>query len=330
MGTRIILRIVAFLGVAGLACGQLLDTPHGQVEFIGLKSWSAKLVYDKLVQIDSRNPFCMAGLEKMGAPASSVYKELQKERIFSLIIVVEPQFADRVKRRPVPLEELSFPDRWSDVMELLNRNFDDYMAALQLYASFLSGKPDTVLQDLGLDAATIKKIWAAMVKLNDARDKELAAWIILNDKNVRHRIAAASVLANFPQVDSTWWMLMEAMRYDDMAGNAAKGTLNTLSPAFSRDVDWSLAIPSIRALIEGTNPSHFLTTVRVLTQTKISPRLAVPLLSNGGSLLIDFLKASRDQERAPVRRFLASLAGKDFGSDPAAWALWMASLGKSG
>lgn len=58
-------------------------------------------------------------------------------------------------------------------------------------------------------------------------------------------------------------------------------------------------------------------------------RFAAPLLSNGGSLLVDFLGASRDQERTPVRQLLVRLAGKDLGSDPAIWTKWIASLGKN-
>jgi hypothetical protein len=176
---------------------------------------------------------------------------------------------------------------------------------------------------------TTKKIWADIAKLNDGKDKELAVWIIMNDKDVNHRIAAASVLANFHQSDSTWWALMEAMRYDDMVGAAADGLLKALSRAFPREVDWTPMVASIRALLVGTNPTHFFTTVRVLTQTRIAERFAGPLLSNGGSLLIDCLRASREQERAPVRQLLTRLAGKDLGSTPAVWTEWIASMSKN-
>ena len=323
---------MVLLGLACVAFGQVLETPHGQAEFIGLKSWNAKQLYEKLVAIDPRNPLCMVGLEKLGAAASSVKKELQGDRMVSLVIVVEPQFSDRIKRRPVPPEEVFAPERWSDVLESLTQNFDEYMTALQLYDYYLDGKTDIALREFEkfVDPETMKKIWTSLGKLNDEKDRELAAWIIMNDRDVKHRIAAASVLANFRQCDSAWWMLMDALRYDDMAGAAADGLLRALSRAFSRDVDWTPAITSIRALLDGTNPTHFLTTVHVLTQTRISERFATSLLSNGGSLLVDFLGASRDQERTPVRQLLVRLAGKDLGSDPAVWTKWIASLGKSG
>lgn len=331
MGARMSLIWAVLLGLAGVAFGQVLETPHGQAEFIGLKSWNARQLYEKLVAIDPRNPLCMVGLEKLGAAASSVNKELQGGRIFMLAIVIEPQFSGRIKRRPVPTEEVSTPARWSDVLESLTQNFDDYMTALQLYDYYLDGKTDTALREFEkfVNPEAMKKIWTSLGKLNENKDKELAAWIVMNDKDVKHRIAAASVLANFRQFDSTWWMLMDALRYDDMASAAADGLLRALSRAFSREIDWSPAIASIRALLDGTNPAHFLTTVRVLTQTRISVNIAVPLLSNGGSLLVDFLAASRDQERAPVRQLLVRLAGKDLGSDPAAWARWIASLSKN-
>ena len=331
MGARTNLIWITLLGLVGVAFGQVLEIPKGQVEFIGLKSWTPKQLYDKLVEVDSRNPLCMTGLDRLGFAASSVNKEFQGDRMFTLVIVVEPQFSDRIKRRPFPLEELPAVDRWADVMESIHRNFDDYMTALQLYDYHLSGKMEAALQEFGayLDPVITKKIWADLAKLNDSKDKELAAWIIMNDKNVNHRIAAASVLANFHQSDSTWWALMEAMRYDDMVGATADGLLKALSRTFPRDVDWTPMVASIRALLDGTNPTHFFTTARVLTQTRIAKRFADSLLSNGGSLLIDCLMASREQERTPVRQLLARLAGKDLGSTPAVWKEWIVSMGKN-
>ncbi len=329
--TRLILMWLALLGLVGVALGQVLEIPKGQVEFIGLRSWTARQLYDKLVEADPRNPLCMVGLDRLGFAASSVNKELQGDRMFTLVIAVEPQFADRIKRRPLPLEGLPAVDRWADVLESIRLNLDDYMTALQLYDYHLSGKIETALQEFGayLDPVTTKKIWADIAKLNDGKDKELAEWIIMNDKDVNHRIAAASVLANFHQSDSTWWALMEAMRYDDMVGAAADGLLKSLSRTFPRNVDWAPMVVSIRALLDGTNPTHFFTTVRVLTQTRIAERFAGPLLSSGGSLLVDCLGASREQERAPVRQLLTRLAGKDLGPTPAAWTEWIATLSKS-
>jgi hypothetical protein len=331
MRARMISIWMAFLGLVGVALGQVLEIPKGQVEFIGLKSWTAKQLYDKLVEVDPRNPLCMAGLDRLGFAASSVNKEFQGDRMFTQVIVVEPQFSDRIKRRPLPLEELPAVDRWADVLESIHHNLDDYMTAVQLYDYHLSGKIETALQEFGayLDPVTTKKIWADIAKLNDGKDKELAVWIIMNDKDINHRIAAASVLANFHQSDSTWWALMEAMRYDDMVGAAGDGLLKALSRAFPREVDWTPMVTSIRALLDGTNPTHFFTTVRVLTKTRIAERFAGPLLSNGGSLLIDCLRASREQERAPVRQLLTRLAGKDLGSTPAVWTEWIASMSKN-
>lgn len=331
MRTRLILMWMALLGLVGVALGQVLEIPKGQVEFIGLRSWAAKQLYDKLAEIDPRNPLCMIGLDRLGFAASSVNKELQGDRMFTLVIAVEPQFADRIKRRPLPLEGLPAVDGWADVLGSIRLNLDDYMTALQLYDYHLSGQMKTALQKFGayLDPVTTKKIWADIAKLNDGKEKELAAWIIMNDKDVHHRLAAASVLANFHQSDSTWWALMEAMRYDDMVGAAAEGLLKALSRTFPRNVDWAPMASSIRALLDGTNPTHFFTTVRVLTQTRIAEGFAVPLLSNGGSLLVDCLGASREQERAPVRQLLTLLAGKDLGPAPAAWTEWIATLSRS-
>ena len=328
---RWILIWMALLGLVGVALGQVLEIPKGQVEFIGLRSWTARQLYDKLVEVDPRNPLCMVGLDRLGFAASSVNKEFQGDRMFTLVIAVEPQFADRIKRRPLPLEGLPAVDRWADVLESVRLNLDDYMTALQLYDYHLSGQTETALLKYGayLDPVTTKKIWADIAKFNDGKDKELAAWIIMNDKDVNHRIAAASVLANFHQSDSAWWALMEAMRYDDMVGAAAEGLLKSLSRTFPRNVDWAPMVVSIRALLDGTNPTHFFTTVRVLTQTRIAERFAEPLLSSGGSLLVDCLGASREQERAPVRQLLTRLAGEDLGPTPAAWTEWIATISKN-
>jgi len=66
--------------------------------------------------------------------------------------------------------------------------------------------------------------------------------------------------------------------------------------------------------------------VKILTATKVSPKLAGPLLKGGGSLLIDFLNAQRQSEKEAAHGLLVQLAGKDFGFDSSIWEAWIKSL----
>lgn len=318
---------IVFLTSVSLSFGQVLETPKGQVEFIGLKSWNVKELYEKLIAINPDNPICIAGLEKLGFAKAHVKKELQGNKVYSLVTVVEHEYAARIKHRPAPMDTLPPVERWKDILDLFDQQFNEYMLAIQLY--FQREKSDALLQDLSADwdVNIFKKIWQALYKKDSEKDRELAIWILLNDGDYNNRIAAASVLSNFHQFDFAWWALLETLRYpDDIVVFIASALLKSLIQEYPRKVDWTPMIPSVRALLDGTNLSAFLTVVKVLTETKISPRFAVPLLENGGSLLIDYLGASRQQERAPVHELLIQLAGKDLGSDPDKWAKWIESV----
>jgi hypothetical protein len=67
-------------------------------------------------------------------------------------------------------------------------------------------------------------------------------------------------------------------------------------------------------------------TVKILTLTKVSPKLASPLLKDGGALLIDFLEASRPNEKVLAHGLLVQLAGQDLGYDPVKWSAWIKTL----
>ncbi len=91
-------------------------------------------------------------------------------------------------------------------------------------------------------------------------------------------------------------------------------------------MDWAPATLSLRALLDGTNLFAFVPTVKILTVTKVSPKLAAPLLKDGGALLIDFLKANRQNERDLARGLLVQLAGQDLGYDSVKWLTWIKNL----
>lgn len=79
-------------------------------------------------------------------------------------------------------------------------------------------------------------------------------------------------------------------------------------------------------MLDGTNLFAHTRLLEVLAATGAAPALAPALLRGGGDIVLAKLGAGWPGEREAARRFLAAVAGRDLGADPAAWRAWVASL----
>ena len=113
---------------------------------------------------------------------------------------------------------------------------------------------------------------------------------------------------------------------DAMVSNMASIILRNYAKESHRVIDWNPMVKTLRALIDGTNLFTFQQTLEILTETHVSPKLASPLVKGGGRLLIAHLRAHREDERQFAHRFLSQLAGRDLGSNPDDWILWIDAL----
>ena len=91
-----------------------------------------------------------------------------------------------------------------------------------------------------------------------------------------NRVAAIVVLSQIRASGSAWRALADALR--DPAGlvrATATQVLSLLSNAAQRSVDWTPAMPALRALLHGTNLFAHNLVMEVLAATHVRPTLAL-------------------------------------------------------
>jgi hypothetical protein len=316
------------------AYSQVIEAPNADVEFIGLRKWSAQNLYDDIVAANPDKPFhaCAVYLkDALGFADASVTISISQGRMYILVIVVEPQFASRIHYNTPPKDARPSITRWSNLLELYISHPNEYSLALQL-AGYHFGMPDYDISKAGFSfeeetVSIITKIWQSLELLNTPEDEALALETIKNDANYRNRVAALSVLGNFLSHDSAWHAILTSFCDSDArVSSSATAILAGYAQVQKKAVDWSPAVATIRALLDGTNLFAFVPTIKILTATGVSPKLAAPLLKKGGDLLVDFLRAHRQSEKNLAHDLLVQLARRDFGYDSAKWSAWIAAL----
>ena len=324
--------LLIILSLSSCIFCQVIDSPRGKIEFIGLQKWNAKQLYDSIQALEPGKPFhaCAGTIRsKLSFPSAAVVGSFENNNMYTVVTVVEPQFKERIKNTSIPSKTFPLNEKWKAISKLYESNTDEFQIALQTYFLVNPAIYDTVSSQLKPygDPAIIKEIWRTLAGYNSSDHLLLANKTLATDANEKNRIFALMTLSNFGNIDSTWWKLAEALRYpNDLIAGISGQILNGLTNKNDIKINWTPAVPTLRPLIDGTNLFEFVNTLTFLTKTKVSNELAAPLLKNGGDLVIAYLKANRSKERDIAYYFLKQISGKDFGCDPLAWADWIRSL----
>jgi len=306
---------------------QVIETPKGKYEFIGLTSWKPQKLIDTLYAID--HPCAAILRSKLGFADASVVVYMDGERPYTVITVLEHQFADHVHYKSKFIDTNKIIESWKDIIQIFEKHPMEYQFGIANFGFVLLKQNDTAISHLPdwIDINVVKQFWNILQNHNKIEDQQLAIRIINEDGNYENRIAAATMLANFFVNDSTWWILVDALRDPDgRVSQTAQQALSTISKTFPRQVNWCPMVNSIKYLIDGTNLFAFSTIADVLIKTKVSSSLARPLLKDGTDILLDFLKAHHLNEKEIAWKLLVLLGGKDFGFDDKKWVNWISSL----
>ncbi|HYP01339.1 MAG TPA: hypothetical protein VER76_14205 [Pyrinomonadaceae bacterium] len=324
MKRRLLLLLLVTIGFSSAAQSQVIETSRGKVEFIGLEQWTPGMIQTKLGH--SSNDalhFCAADLrKKLGFADSVVDVSLEDGKLYTIIAVVEPQYADHVRYRPEPSSSSPAPLEWRDLLPVVEQN--RALNNLLDYGQTLKGaikveKP--YLQDSDLD----KTWWPLLGQRRSERDYRQALARLGGDSDYRNRMIAAMILTNFAERDGAWLALMDGVRdKNHLVNSACYQALITLTTYVPRKVDWAKAAHGIRHILSGTNLFAFKHVLKTLTTTKVSAKLAPVLLGSGrAKLLLAYLRAEHKDEKEAARRFLVQLSGKDFGYDGEKWRAWV-------
>jgi hypothetical protein len=257
--------------------------------------------------------------------AAEYYDGGLNEKTYVTVTVVEPQDSALIHYR-APYRD-SLPDRraWAPIREAFEKHTQAFQYGVQRPAVLLADAPLTGMDTVANEVRAMR----ALVRRDHRPATHRAALATLrSDGNANNRLAAVVVLSQFAAFDSTWWALAEGLRDpDNMVRATSTQVLGMLTQVAARPVDWTPAVPALRALLDGTNLFAHTQLMETLAATRVSPELAPRLLGGGGGAIVLAKVGALDpRARTAAHRLLTQLAGRDLGDDPAAWQRWVAAL----
>ena len=299
--------------------GQIIDTPYGKAEILGLNSWSLHQLLDTLsIKAPGKSiDRCAAILKRIGFPDASVYRYFNKDgKFYSVVTIVEPQFANFIRYKKIPSDTLNELPAWSDGIQFFKNNPMEFQVGLSNYNSHKFFE-DSSKRLQHLNKEKNRELWKFISNHQTEHDKELAIWILNKDGNFINRVIAVSLLINFPESDFVWWNLIDALRDPDArVSTTAMQVLEYFSKNNPRKINWYPSVNSLFYLINGTNLFAFKTVLKVLTITNMSEQLMPKLFSkSNGYLLLSYLKSEHETEKNLAYEFLVKISGKNFRND---------------
>jgi hypothetical protein len=338
------MKFIASVMVILIACcqtalAQIVDTPEGKAEFVGLRHRTPEQVLEMLSKEGGEKPLhlCIATLVKLGFPAANVRVQWPGGPTSFLVTLIEPEEKARVKKRATPQTSGTFPERWHALKAAIGDGPDlPFQVAVYHYGLRLRHKAgatghlmaamrEQFRAEPPCTVDEVARVWGVIAELDTPADFDLASWIITSDRSPTLRLAAACVLANFHDRDAAWWLLMDALRdQNDMLQDFAGKMLATMSLHVRRTVDWAPSAGAVRALLDGSCAGEIATVCQTLTRTAASSTLADRLLGDGGHLLLACAAATDDRLSTAALDLLAHLHGKPL--DLQAARDWVATL----
>ncbi len=326
---RVTLRVLFLVGFVWAGCpaasSQVVETPNGRFEFVGLEKWDLatieqRLGYDSLENLSCNFRHDLIG--KLGFADAHCASYAEGGRPYKVITVLEPQSSARIRYLPEPKKHLDTPPAWTELLKVVTEQ--EFLNTTLDYGSTL----EQAITRERLMPAEEEKWFVFLEERHSEADFDLALDRLSRDGDYRHRIVAALVLTNFGQRDSAWRALVGGLRdANEIVRVVCAEALLSLANYTPRKVDWYASTADLNLLLSGTNLFAYAWVIEILVETEVSPKLARPLLKDeAGELLLAYLNASHNHERELAHNLLAQLSGRDFGFDGGRWREWVATV----
>lgn len=324
MHRRSIIALIALLGLGASAATAQSTRPAPVFEVLGLEEWTVEEVAAAVARfapdVSLQDAACAVILrDSAGFAQAAAETQRFPEGEWTTLTVVEPEHAERV--RPHVYAD-SLPDRpeWAGIRRILEED-PRAVSALQDYA-VLSGASDSSWGEAVAPSSLALR--DEIGRIAREHGDSVAIWTLAHDRNRVNRTIAPLILAHFPDRESTWLVLMSALRGpSDSASPFSEMALNAISVGATRPVDWRPVTTDLEYLMSGTNLFAYLDVLGVLARTNVGLDLGRRLIAVESPLLLDNLESLNPSRRAVVRRFLRQAGGVDFGDDTARWAEWL-------
>jgi hypothetical protein len=343
LGTISTLTALALLGPpiapSSLAAQVAYDSPKGRVEVLGLRRWTLGMLQDSIRHYvpgqELYEAACMVTLRDSlhFAEASVVRFEMappgQPQRSFLAIKVIEPEEAASVQWDSRPRNEFSslLPNYAPPILGVTDSTGAVSRGRLLYWLQFSdsSARQRALARAPENQRADRQRVFTFLQAHRSQVDRVRASRTLANDGFWVNRMMAVAVLSSFASHDSTWFLLVRALRDPHEAVREAADAVVRALPA--RPVDWHASVADLRLLLGGTNLPAMQTVFDLLARTDVDPRLASPLLRSNAGWVLDHLGSEAPMASDAARRLLVRLnGGQDLGPSRSAWEAWVRTL----
>jgi hypothetical protein len=259
---------------------------------------------------------------KLGFADAHCASYAEEGRPYKVITVLEPESSARIRYLPEPTKRLDIPQAWTKLLRVVTEQ-----EFLNTIVDYGSTREQAITKET-LMPAEDEKWFVFLQERRSEADFALALDRLSQDRDYKHRVVAAMVLANFGGRDSAWRALVGGLRdANEVVRIVCAEALLSLANYTPRKVDWSSSSSDLNLLLRGTNLFAYAWVIQILVETEVSPKLARPLLKDeAGELLLAYLNASHKHELELAHDLLAQLSGRDFGFDGRRWREWVAAV----
>jgi hypothetical protein len=326
------------------AKSQIISTPSGPLEFIGLRHRTPQQLWDSIYALtphDGAHACASVLTQVFKYPDASVVAYPEGDSIYWVVTVIEPEDKSRVSYHPRPKQWKPVSQEWNDFMRGAGGDGLTIQIALDSYPLLKAGKADSaasMVQAAEADDArftdvrsTLKEdvqdIWQFIQHHDSQSARDSALRVLAYDGSTEHRSVALIILSNFPQDTVAIYALVDELRDRDASIHSlSQSILDSWIRMYPQNIDWHSMIPTLRHLLAGTNLFAFRTTLDLLMSTGLNPELGRALLRDNGYMLLAHLQAKHAEEQERAYSFLKQASGQDFGTDTERWAAWINGL----
>ena len=338
-GALSVLALAELCAPASVTAQVAYDSPKGRVEVLGLRRWTLAMLQDSIRRYvrgqELYDAACMVTLRDSlhFVEASVEHFEMtppgQPQRSFLAIKVIEPEQAASVQWDMHPRNEFSslLPDYTPLILAVTDSTGAVWRGRLTHWLQFsdTAGRQQALARTPEDARADGRRVFAFLAARRAEADRVRAARILTNDGFWVNRMMAVAVLSNFAAHDSTWFLLVRALRDPHEAVREAADAVVRALP--TRPVDWRGSVSDLRLLLGGTDLPAMTTVFELLVRTDVSPALASALLRNNAAWVLDHLGSEAPMASPAARRLLVRLhGGDDLGPSRSAWEAWTRTL----
>jgi hypothetical protein len=339
---RLLIGLASAFATQPMSAQVAYDSPRERVEILGLQQWTLQMLRDsvrsRIPGLELHDAACMIVLRDSLGFADALVNNLRyatggdaPAREFLVIKLVEPQARGRVQWLRVRRDTFTVlrPEYAPIVLAATDSEGGFWTGRvlwpLQFYGRGLQARAEATANAPAGARADAERLWMFLANRRSDGDWRKSYRVLRRDGDYANRLVAASILANFPERDSTWLALTDALRDPHEAVRSAAAMVLQGFPA--RKVDWAPEVETLRLLVGGTNVGATQQVFEMLARTEVAPSLARQLLQTNEYWILSHLRAEYPGAASSARALLVQLhGGVDLGAGDAAWATWIAKL----